>query len=446
MWLVDRFRQLTTRPAFKLASPPIYFSGLNGKARSHDAMAKSIEKENRGIAKLVNEIECDYQFNLGMLTIKALVESIPVSVNEQADLRARALAANLLRHWRETLCQSFRSFAYGRAAFEKTYRRDGGLVLLDSLDYLPFELTEMVLDEHGDYDGVKVKPKGGGEFVLPAESTWWMALDPTPTEPHGRSRYLGAPFEVFKQRQDLAKQFKIWYQRFAIGHGVARFPEPDGPEDFREEDHPKYKMAAMLAQIESGGIALLSSLQYANSDGSPTGTYQYDYQPSPGMSDATPLSTRLQSLDAQALRSLGVPERAVTQDESTGSYSMAEAHQLVLFATCDGIMEQLTNSFERHVINAAIKLNYQPGNQPSIRLAWKSLREQAMERKEAEQKAKLQPPVAPFGPRTMATKPAPVKVATPEELAERAARENAVIWAELEAACADRDNIDRGRL
>ena len=445
MWLVDRFRQLA-KPALRLASPPIYFAGLNGKARSHDAMAKSVVRENRGIAKLVDEIECDYQFKLGMLTIKALIESIPVSVTEQVDARAKALAANLLRHWRESLCQSFRSFAYGRAAFEKTYRRDGGLVLLDSLDYLPFEMTEMVLDDHGDYDGIKVKPKGGESFTLPAESTWWMALDPTPTEPHGRSRYLGAPHEVFKQRQDLAKQFKIWYQRFAIGHGVARFPEPDGPEDFREEDHPKYKMASMLAQIESGGIALLSSLQYANGDGSPNGTYQYDYQASPGMSDATPLSTRLQSLDAQALRSLGVPERAVTQDESTGSYSMAEAHQLVLFATCDGIMEQLTNSFERYVIDDCVKLNYQPGAKPAIKLVWQSLREQAMARKEAEQKAKLQPPASPFAARTLAAKPAPVKVATPEELAERAAAENAAVWSELEAACSDRDNIDRGRL
>ena len=40
-------------------------------------------------------------------------------------------------------------------------------------------------------------------------------------------------------------------------------------------------------------------------------------QPS-GHSDAGPLERRLSQLDAYALRSLGIPERALTQDAATG--------------------------------------------------------------------------------------------------------------------------------
>ena len=189
-----------------------------------EQLKNSVKKERRGIGKLVEEVESDYQFKLGYLTVQALILGVDVEiVGPEGDPRAAAIAANLQAVWDQSLPSAIRSFAYGRAAFEKIYEADhvNSLTKLASLDFLPFENTELVLGDGGAFGGIKLTGKGKEPITLDPRCSWWFALDPTPIEPHGRSRYIGAPMLVYDDRSALKRQAKIWYDRFAIGQAVA---------------------------------------------------------------------------------------------------------------------------------------------------------------------------------------------------------------------------------
>ncbi|MGL5097953.1 MAG: hypothetical protein ACRDD1_20370, partial [Planctomycetia bacterium] len=188
---------------------------------------------------------------------------------------------------------------------------------------------------------------------------WWVALDPTPREPHGRSRYLGAPLEVWRQRRRLEDNERVWYEKFALGHGVLKAPSSYPPlpgagrvadADGRPAD-PLSDGLHMLDRLRSGGVAVLPSERGA------AGEPLWDYTPPTTTQDAGPLENRRRSLDAAALRSLGVPERAVTQDDATGSHAMAAVHWQVLQATCEGILSQIAASFQKYVVEKAVRLN-----------------------------------------------------------------------------------------
>lgn len=341
------------------------------------ALNKLRKPEPAHLAQLVEQMESDYQFKLATLVLTSVIETAHVSIDVDGDDRAQALADNLLQTWRQTLASALRAISYGRAAFEKTYRIDSvtGLALVAGLDYLPFEYTTLKLNADGAFAGVELSA-GDRRFHLVPERSWWFALDPTSTQPHGQSRYLGAPSQVLRDRRRLEDLEQIWYSKFAIGHGVARAPESEAvaprydsgpPGEFASEMElldPMEVMREQCARIESGGVLVLSSQRY------PDGTYLYDYQETEGLRDGTALENRRRMLDAAALRSMGVPERAVTQDAATGSYALAAVHQQVLFKTCEGILSQLVASYQKYVIRKAVEVNWSEPNRPQLRMRY----------------------------------------------------------------------------
>ena len=373
MGLLARLLAATRSPLVRAPAPPL------GVALHHEQLRDSIRKPDRRWPERVTAIESDYQYQFAYQTIAAMVQSVTVTVAAPAESGAQRLADILTTLWQRMLPHALRAIAYGAAAFEKIFDQDeAGLIIYRALDYLPYEQTDMALAPDGGFGGITLRGKGRDPITLPPAKAWWFALDPTPLEPHGRSRYAGAPETVFTSRQELARQERVWYGRHAIGQIVARCPEPDASAVADEAQWPRTQMAAALEAVRSGGVLILSSEQYRGVDNSLSGTYHYDFSHSDGLRDATPLTGRRDSLDKQVLRSMGIPERAVTQDEATGSYGMAEAHKTVLFATCDGILEQIANSFQKYVVRPISLLNFAEPIAAQFQLQWTALREQAM--------------------------------------------------------------------
>lgn len=357
--------------------------GIPTAVRHRQLLKHSRLKEPKNIPRLVAAIEADYQFRLGFLVIQSMITATPVSVDvanaeHLAPLdraRAAALAENIEFVWRSALPHALRAFAHGRAAFERTYHyvADQQLHLVAGLDVLPFELTRMVLDDEGSFAGIELTTPNG-VLLLGPERAWWFALDPTTLEPHGRSRYLGSALDVWKARRQLDALEEIWLSKFAVGHGIARAPElADIPPVYKLGDiegansngeflDPMEAMREQCSKIESGGVLVLSSKRY------PDGSYLYDYVPTQGQQDGTPLENRRRMLDAAALRSLGIPERAITQDADHGSHALALVHHQVLTQTCEGILCQLSRSFQHYVIDKAVGVNFWETEPPSLRL------------------------------------------------------------------------------
>lgn len=348
------------------------------RAALHPKLLAKVRKEEPGsIARLVELIEADYQFKLGYLTLAAVVESASATIETTGDERARALAGSMLPLFRQALPKALRAIAYGRAAFEMTMRFDPAnrIATVATLDYLPFEYSRLKLDANGRYLGVELHvdndlQSGERTLLLGPERTWWFALDPTVLEPHGKSRYLGAAYDIYLQRQQLRELEDVWYSRYAIGQAIARAPESDEVSFTPKTGGPETPMDALAAEvdrIESGGVLVLSSATRSD------GKYLYEYTPSDGLRDATALENRRQMLDAAALRSLGVPERSVMSEQSVRSYDLAQVHREILFKTCEDILAQLVASFQKHVLDKTVAVNWPESERPHLQLLYQPL-------------------------------------------------------------------------
>jgi len=63
-------------------------------------------------------------------------------------------------------------------------------------------------------------------------------------------------------------------------------------------------------------------------------------------------------LDIRKLRSILVPERAVTQDSSTGSYKMAETHVWIMMESLKGLIGDIASHTNEFLISQLVKVNF----------------------------------------------------------------------------------------
>jgi len=335
-----------------------------------------------GLAELVKEVEKDYQFLLGVRVINALAQTIRVAVTWQGgndDVRAKRLADNLTETWYAMLPHALRCFAYGRSAFERTYRIEHGMALVDDLTYLPFEDSKLIIGDDGTFEGVEVQPEGEDKpLTLDPSESWWVALDPTIKMPHGQSRYTGAVLEVWKARRALDKHEEVWHNKFSYGHGVgkapAEYPATPSAKGSKGEigndgniRDPMMDLSDGIAALDSGGVLVLDSASYPNGGGG-----MFAYEPPTTRQDAGPLEARRQRLDDAALRSMGVTERSATQNADVGTNAMAATHLDVTFATVEEVFGQVAGAYQV-VMEDARNWNWPVGQGPVFEFDWQSL-------------------------------------------------------------------------
>jgi hypothetical protein len=389
---INRFINVT-QPQRNGAPHYVASSGKPQSARQILREAYADVKEPAGIKELVEKIERDVQFYFGYLIISSLAQSIEVSITSNVsapDPRTEALMDNFKAWWDAMLVHAMRSFAYGRQAFEylTIYSRQFDARVIGRIDPLPFECTEMNVDpETGRYEGIIVKTDN--ECIpIPKDRSWWCALDADPKNLHGRSRYLGAPLEVWKKRRELDKNEEIFLKKYALGHGVIYCPSKYDNRDssviragtFGEVElngQPSDPLAdgrSALADLRSGGNLSLPSEPHKDS-----GVRKWEYIQPTSTQNAQPLENRRAALDVDALRSLGIPDLAIATEGDVGSYALGSERMKVLNKTVEGVFGQIATSFEQNVMWPVSALNFR--RPPLFFVEWKTLSESAITQK-----------------------------------------------------------------
>ncbi|MCY2966264.1 MAG: hypothetical protein NT069_21970, partial [Planctomycetota bacterium] len=258
---------------------------------------------------------------------------------------------------------------------------------IKSLEHLPVAATEMLLTKEnpkGKFDGISLKvpedeagekgnakgggkgsgEKGGGEkgsdkgsgkkdgnLRIPPQNSWWLALDAKSTEPHGRSRFSGAPYRVYKRRAEVIRLRDIFIQKLVLQGGVAHVPENVIMENGVVLDVFEEMGKAHDERI-SGALMVLSNARDAN------GNYLYDITDPASTLDPAPLDNHLDGLDSEQLQAFGIPPKTITEGEAQGSFAMVSQQKLILDAVVEGILKQIEQSFQEFVLDRTVEYNF----------------------------------------------------------------------------------------
>lgn len=365
-----------TKPAkSNVAAPVVSWRPRGSYAKA--LLAKLRKPEVKDIAELAEKMREDYQITLAELVIAANIRAVnysvsvesPASASPRDQKRAELLGAQCQKLWQETLPRMVDAFGNGRVAFEKinAYEAVSGLNFFKSLEDLPFAQTEMALTDQGDFAGIELTVGEDG-VTIPPDCSWWLALDATALEPHGRSRFLGAPHKTWERRQETLRLRDLFVERFALRGGVAHVPETVQDEDGNIIDVFEAIQEA-YASVQAGGFMALPNARDKE------GNYLFDFTEAKLENyDAGPITEVLDSQDAEQLLSFGIPPKTVIEGDAVGSFALVSQQMLILFAVIEDIVDQFVKSFQRYVIDKVVGMNWTLGK-PRIQLVYTRLTE-----------------------------------------------------------------------
>ncbi len=347
---------------FKSRHKPANSTQPAGAKLSAPVVAALREPEPKTVAELARRMRDDYQVQLAERVITANLQAIAVHVAvEQGDARARLLGVRLRDLWSAALPAMLKAFGDGRVAFEKVWTCDAAanLSFVRQLEPLPFEQTQLQLDAEGRFSGIALRGPRGAAIVLGPAKGWWLALDPTPAQPHGRSRYLGAPYETWKKRQDTFRLRNVLLERFALRGGVAHVP-PTVEDEYGHLINNFDATAKAYTALQAGGLLLFPNHRDKQ------GQYEFNYTEPPGLLDPGPLEAVLDGQDVEQLRAFSIPEKTIIEGQAAGSYALVSQQMLILFAIVEDVLAQFCDSFQRYVIDPQVAANFTEETAPRV--------------------------------------------------------------------------------
>jgi len=340
-----------------------------------DILATLRKHEPKSMADLAEQMRADYQVKFADWILRANIQSVPVTIaTDSPDPRAVAFADAMQDLWYATLNSMCDAIGDGRVAYAKCWQFDAATFLhAPKLTPLPFRATTMQLTADGEFAGIKLTGRSQGwadekSIDIPVEQSWWLAIDATPIEPHGKSRYLGATQAEWASRREVFELRMTFLRKFCLNGGVIRGPGTviDPTTNLPVPAAPLFQAA--YAKRQQGGVMYMPGAR--NKD---TGEFDFDVTETSRLEDPGPIDATLDKSDIRVLRSLGISELAVQQTGDLGSFAMAVIHRLVLNAVVAGLVSQFAESFEAYVIDAAAGYNFLPHETPDVTLTYPDL-------------------------------------------------------------------------
>lgn len=343
--------------------------GEGGRPAAGEKISERVpaQPERKDLGKIVSEMRADYQVSFCERILGANIAAIQVAAT--GETVSEELTEALQTLWDRTLSSMLDSIAYGRVAYELEWREYHGFQVPCRAEPLPFELSRMKLCE-GRFAGIEVKTSGDIWETIDVTNSWWLAIDATVVQPHGRSRFVPAPYEVYKDKRGAKKNRQTATSKWGTRGPIMRGPQTDTDAQTGQVYDVLPELAPAVDTWSAGGMLYLSNDRDPYSKDGAEYKFAVEQSDLAGF-DPTAINDTIERMDVEMARAFGIAEQTIMEAGGVGTYGSITQKMLLLFAVCEGILDQWCRSFEKYVIAKVLAVNGLPAE--LITLSYTSL-------------------------------------------------------------------------
>jgi len=343
--------------------------------QSNSFLADMIRDENASLDKIVETMDLDYQVTLAFRVLSSNCNQVEVSFNiedfdgitEEDRERLKVLSGKMSSLFESSRKSMMEFIKYGRVAYEKVwdYDQKSSLSFVKKLEPLPYKQTKMLIWKKGEsfngeeipdsmigtFKGIELKSGGDVVEFMPPKA-WWLALNPTALEPHGRSMYASAPYQVWKDRDKARKLRSTYLRRFSLGGATIYGPPTVIDEETNEVINAHEIVATEYHKLQDGGAMIFDN---ARDD---SGNYEWEFNDQGiQQKSETPLTSILSMMDSEQLLAFGIPPKTVIEGDSVGSFALVSQQMLILYSVVEDIIDDQIGSFQKYIVNKQVERN-----------------------------------------------------------------------------------------
>lgn len=314
----------------------------------------------------------DGQLRLGLMTIKLPIMSRNFWVScEDKDIRA-FVQQNLKEIWRSYIKSTLSALDFGFAPHEKVwmvaenYRVYNKELKVDyTKDLFKYKTIKdlcqkTVTMEYADkmkFNGFWQNKNRANQVYIKPEKAFVFTHDKEWGNIYGWSRMKPA-YDYWYVYWVLDAWHQRWLQKRGIPPVVVKYPV--GKSQINTSGAPVYKDNADIARdaaksMQPDSIVTLPSDEIKTQSGRTGGWSVETFQ------DTTRIDAFVEAkeqLDIRKLRAILVPERAITQDTSTGSFKMAESHLWIMMETLKGLIGDIADHTNEYIVPQLVSYNF----------------------------------------------------------------------------------------
>ncbi len=352
--------------------PPIFTRELTHSAGKLETAGLSEDEFNPEILKIevFEKMKLDPQVAIGLGIIKLPIMSLGFNIICNDPIVKAVIKSLVQPHWRGLLKTALTSVDYGYCVAEEVYERRN-LKITDAVSKKPkvifdkeaigirkikglYPNDDIILkfDKKNNLEGFTQQAMIGDRVFVPKEKMFHFAINDEFGQSYGKSR--------------LRSSYNPWYLKILTMQFLMRHLERKGSAAMIATAPPGSSKTADGTSVDNVTEAtkaarqLLShavvGLPYTESK---NGNKQWNIEllEQKARSHESFLEV-LQYLDTQILRGILVPERTITQDSGTGSFSMSQTHADFFLLSEEGIIKDMEDSINEHVIHDLLRFNF----------------------------------------------------------------------------------------
>ena len=214
----------------------------------------------------------------------------------------------------------------------------------------------------GDFLGI-IQEIGGGDTVsLDKDKCFFFAIEDDFGNYFGGSR--------------LKNAYKPWYWKEVLYQFMLRYYERRGSPPTIVTFPPGVNLDASGNEVDNAAVALkigqsliensVVTIPFEETKDGRENQWKVNYLHDEKRGEM--FIQCISHLETQMLRGLLIPERTVTQDISTGSYSMAASHAEAFLLAQEGLISQIEDSINEQLIPPLVEFNFKPKQRIPCRL------------------------------------------------------------------------------
>ncbi|HUU96335.1 MAG TPA: hypothetical protein VM487_11390 [Phycisphaerae bacterium] len=291
-----------------------------------------------------------------------------VQLDEDDDAIHDAVETMLDALWPFLIHNAMFALDYGWQPFEKVWAVDGPLLTITKLKPLLPDMTEIIVDEHGAFAGLKQR-----NVVLPPENSLVLTYDQEAGNLYGRSRHENVR-GVWDDEQKLAKKQDKYNTKVSGVIPIIEYPEGSS-RDRNGAEQDNYKLAErVLASLGSGnGVAMPNTLARYAVELARNGValdsvkaWHLDFLEAKG-SHAGGFIDQRRYHDSLLFRGWLIPERVATEGQM-GTKAEASAHADIALVIADMFFEAIIRHANWYLVDPFVAYNFGAAKVGTVRL------------------------------------------------------------------------------
>ncbi len=308
------------------------------------------------------------------------LESVAIA-GLQAPPEAEQLIESMLAHKSALLKAAlFGIIDYGWSPVEIIWKLDTtGKLVVDKFKPLLVDVTEIMVDDNGDFAGFfqtykNIKGDDVEVEILGQPKAMLFNQNVEGTNHYGESDYEAVD-DILAQYADVVNIAKAYDEKSAGASWVITYPV--GVTKYNGQMTDNSVIASTLLSLirSNSGICIPKSLSNAIgavADGAPfnklitANDWTIELKESSGASSSH-LLERMKYLDTLKSRALGVPERAVTEGQH-GTKAEAEAHAEVALTFASDRADTAIAIINQHAVDSLLELNFGPQYRGTVKI------------------------------------------------------------------------------